>query len=264
MRKIRFLFILLWIPILGMAQEMSDSIASAKKQIRDIKLSENYVYAEANTPVSLAEAQQNSLDLFHIRVTGILTSLLELKKKEVDRRWRTIEKHCRNIVIKIGDLYKVFTYVEKEVVIPGSGRKQKAVAEVPEKPVEPQKVVQDTLPAVVAKEEPVVKKDHPLEKYPALGSLSGEAREVVEKVFAQNTFKELLAFLEEKRRAGHLAYGSIQKCKSPEQSYLVILKNGEFVTVLDKGKETRLNFKTNAQDSLINYVGYTIVWFQVF
>ncbi len=264
MKKIRFLFLLLWIPVWGMAQEMPDSIASAKKQIRDIKLSESYVYAEANTPVSLAEAQQNSLDLLHIRVTGILTSQLELKKKEVDKRWRTIENHCRNIVIKIGDLYKVFTYVEKEAVIPGWGGRQKEVAEAPKLPVELQQVVQDTLPEVVAKEETIVEEASLLEKYPALRSLSREVLEVVQKMFELNSFKELLGFLEVERKAGRLAYGSIQKCKSLEQSYLVILKNGEFVTVLDKGKETRLNFKTNVQDSLISYVGYTIVWFQIF
>lgn len=263
MRKIRLLVILFCIPFAGIAQEMSDSIASAKKKIRDIKLSELYVYAEANTPVSLAEARQNSLDLLHIRVTGILTGQLDMKKKEVDKKWRAIEDQCRNIVIKIGDLYKVFTYVEKEVFIPGSSRKQKAVAEVPPPAVQSQQIVKDTVTVVIEKI-PTAEQKQVKEEFPALKGLSGQAHDIVRKVFEMKTFKELLGFLQEEKKEGRLAYGSIQQCKSLEQSYLVIFKNGEFVTVLDKGRETRLNFKTNTSDSLIDYVGHTIVWFQVF
>lgn len=50
----------------------------------------------------------------------------------------------------------------------------------------------------------------------------------------------------------------------PERAYMLILKDGKIVTVLNKGLKERLNLKTQELESLQKYIGYGIVWFQIY
>ena len=47
------------VPLLVYSQGITVSQDSLREKVRDIKLSEKYVYAEATTPVGLSEGQQS-------------------------------------------------------------------------------------------------------------------------------------------------------------------------------------------------------------
>ena len=67
MKKLSYLFILLLFPIVAFAQEATVQDKENKEKIKEIKLSEDYVYADAVTEENLSEAQQNSMDLLRKR-----------------------------------------------------------------------------------------------------------------------------------------------------------------------------------------------------
>lgn len=267
--KIGWLLALFCIPLGGFAQEVAiatDSPEQAKKAIRELKLSEEYVYAEATTPISISEAQQNSKDLLQIYIVGILTGQMDLKKKEVDKKWEEMEGQCRNIVVKNGDLYKVCTYIGKEQVFP-DWKKKASVAEVAvvETPAAAAPVATSVVaetPAVVAVvPQPVVA---PEAKSTALSALPDKARSLVTELLGLKAFSELVAVLEKEKSAGRLVYGSIKNATSLANSYLIVFKKENPVIVLGPGTDQRTNFSTDAPDSMMKYVGYSIIWFQLF
>ena len=49
-----------------------------------------------------------------------------------------------------------------------------------------------------------------------------------------------------------------------ERSYLLIINNGKVETILNKGLDERTNLKSLKQESIRKYIGYGIVWIQVF
>ena len=59
MKKLSYLLILLLLPIVAFAQEVPEQDKENKEKIKEIKLSEEYVYADAVTEDNLSEAQQN-------------------------------------------------------------------------------------------------------------------------------------------------------------------------------------------------------------
>lgn len=252
--KIGWLLALFCIPLGGFAQEVAiatDSPEQAKKAIRELKLSEEYVYAEATTPISISEAQQNSKDLLQIYIVGILTGQMDLKKKEVDKKWEEMEGQCRNIVVKNGDLYKVCTYIGKEQVFP-DWKKKASVTEV---------AVVETPAVAAVVSQPVVA---PEAKSTALSALPDKARSLVTELLGLKAFSELVAVLEKEKSAGRLVYGSIKNATSLANSYLIVFKKENPVIVLGPGTDQRTNFSTDAPDSMMKYVGYSIIWFQLF
>lgn len=368
MKKLKLLLAIGFIPLCAMAQDAQDSI---KTKIREIKLSERYVYAEAVTPNDITEGQQNSLDLLHAHVAGMLADKLGKSKKESDRIWDEVQNRCQNMTVKNGDLFRVFTYIPKSCLFPGEAEPN----EVPEKPVvaveveeatEPiavsvaeqstditpdtESIIIDSIaePSVVASvveqasvtpvepAEPVTEgaggevkqvnqgeaevavssdpvavpadtqdnqeeKDKktaelvgliatPVESKPvmeekpvevesieaipadipnpsptnALEALPESARTVIEEMLVMKTYKEAIAYLDQMKDKGKLVYGRVKTMSSPEKSYLLVTNKGELVTILDKGKHERINLKTNATDSLKNYKGQSIIWFQIF
>ena len=75
MKKLSYLFILLLFPIVAFAQEATVQDKENKEKIKEIKLSEDYVYADAVTEENLSEAQQNSMDLLRTNVNAILPNV---------------------------------------------------------------------------------------------------------------------------------------------------------------------------------------------
>lgn len=102
------------VPLLVYSQGITVSQDSLREKVRDIKLSEKYVYAEATTPVGMSEAQQYSLDLLHVHVIGFFSQRFKMDPKDVEEIWDVIEDKCQNVVIKNGDLFRVCTYILKD------------------------------------------------------------------------------------------------------------------------------------------------------
>lgn len=119
MKKGKLLFLFCLIPLWGMSQEVKNPEAGEKEKIKEIKLSEQYVYAETVAEDNLSEAQQNSMDLLRTNVNSIFAERLGMPKEDVEEIWDVIEDKCQNITIKKGDLFRVFTYILKDYIMPG-------------------------------------------------------------------------------------------------------------------------------------------------
>lgn len=122
MRKIVF-FVMLAICSVNMyGQELSDEEAqSKKKEINGIKLSEEAVYADVvelalddNEAVSLA--QQKSINLLQTHVIEIFAKRMNMSKADVKEIWDVIDDKCQNIVVRKGDLLRVFSYIMKDAI----------------------------------------------------------------------------------------------------------------------------------------------------
>lgn len=123
MKKLSYLFILLLLPIVAFAQEATEQDKENKEKIKEIKLSEDYVYADAVTEDNLSEAQQNSMDLLRANVNAIFAERFHMPKEDVEEIWDVIEDKCQNVTIKKGDLFRVFTYIMKDYLFPGKKKK---------------------------------------------------------------------------------------------------------------------------------------------
>ena len=124
MKKLSYLFILLLFPIVAFAQEATVQDKENKEKIKEIKLSEDYVYADAVTEENLSEAQQNSMDLLRANVNAIFAERFHMSKEDVEDIWDVIEDKCQNVTIKKGDLFRVFTYIMKDYLFPGKKKKK--------------------------------------------------------------------------------------------------------------------------------------------
>lgn len=123
-RTVFVLFLLLlWGGVaVAQQQEMSEQeVAAQKEEINNIKLGDNAVYAEVietmtddNEAVSLAK--QKSINLLQSHVIEVFAKRLHMEKKDLQEIWDVIDDKCQNIVIKKGDLFRVFTYIAKDAL----------------------------------------------------------------------------------------------------------------------------------------------------
>lgn len=120
-------------PTLASAQDSDDEEARKKAEINEIKLSENTIYADVvemvtddNEAVSLA--QQKSMNMLQMHVIEMFAKRMKMPPEDVQEIWDVIDDKCQNIVVKKGDLFRVFTYIVKDAV--GLGRKKPKKGEV--------------------------------------------------------------------------------------------------------------------------------------
>lgn len=108
---------------LGMSgQDLSgQDETSKKKEINGIKLSEEAVYADViematddNEAISLA--QQKSINLLQTHVIEIFAKRMNMSKADVQEIWDVIDDKCQNIVVRKGDLLRVFSYIMKDAI----------------------------------------------------------------------------------------------------------------------------------------------------
>lgn len=353
MKKLSYLLILLLFPIVAFAQEATEQDKENKEKIKVIKLSEDYVYADAVTEDNLSEAQQNSMDLLRANVNAIFAERFHMPKEDVEEIWDVIEDKCQNVTIKKGDLFRVFTYIMKDYLFPGKKKKkvkneelaevkaskdeilpdeieevsealvndslptaaqneilafvpeakpdvtsqpesqqtqevgeseatlqdktQEVASEVTDDPTEAATEIPVPVTTSVVAEEPVTttviatpvsQVEEPVvsgKEEIAVSSPSAPALDpIVKELLKTQTYKELISLLDQKKEEGTLIYGRIKTMRSPDRCYLAIFKKSEVVTILGKGDKERLNLKTNTEDSLNNYKGHGVIWFQIF
>ena len=350
MKKLSYLLLF---PIVAFAQEATEQDKENKEKIKEIKLSEDYVYADAVTEDNLSEAQQNSMDLLRANVNAIFAERFHMPKEDVEEIWDVIEDKCQNVTIKKGDLFRVFTYIMKDYLFPGKKKKkvkneelvkvkpskdeilpdeieevsealvndslptasqneilafvpdakpdvtsqpepqqtqeageseatlqdkaQEVVSEVTGDPTEVVTEVPVAVATSVATEEPVTttviatpvtQVEEPVAAEPEDITVSSPSAPgldpIVKELLEIQTYKELISLLDQKKEEGTLIYGRIKTMRSPDRCYLAIFKKSEVITILGKGDKERLNLKTNTEDSLNNYKGHGVIWFQIF
>lgn len=94
--------------------------------------------------------------------------------------------------------------------------------------------------------------------------ISENTRRVLTDLLAMETYESAMIYLSAMKEDGRLMYGSLKKVIMPERSYLLIIKDGKVETVLSKGTSERTNLKSLKQESIRKYIGYGIIWIQVF
>lgn len=94
--------------------------------------------------------------------------------------------------------------------------------------------------------------------------ITESARRVLKDLLAMDTYESAMIYLNAMKDDGRLMFGSLKKAIMLERSYLLIINNGKVETILNKGLDERTNLKSLKQESIRKYIGYGIVWIQVF
>lgn len=305
---------------------------SIRRQIREMKLSEEYVYAEANSTTSPSEAKQTASEKLYTNAVGLMSEHNK-KKEEIESTWKTAEKETLLLEYQNGALYKVFVCIPKSLLIE---MPQKAAA-ITEEPVDVSVVLQDTATVESSLETEIAEATPPNDSImhavarqlgttsmpprdpnvpgekafnlddrtaalalemlnmaeagpqtqpdslsdtkieteqaqPAapqpvtdpLENVSETTRRVLGDLLAMETYESAMIYLSAMKEDGRLMFGSLRKAIMLERSYLLIVKNGKVETILNKGAGERINLRTNQPESIKKYIGYGIIWLQVF
>ena len=136
MNIVKVLFLMLFIGLEMKAQEvLVQEDVQKKKEINEIKLGEQAVYAEV---IELATddfeavnlAQQRSINKLQNNVIEACAKKMNMSKEDVKEIFDIVDDKCQNVVIKKGDMLRVFSYIAKDAV--GLGRKKTSKEELEE------------------------------------------------------------------------------------------------------------------------------------
>lgn len=329
MKKFKLLLLICLIPLAGIAQETPEAV---KAKIKEVKLSEKYVYAETTSTQSLAEAQQNAIDLLRRNALNLLTEK-EGDPKQAEKVWDELGKQYERLTVSADSLFRVFVYIPKDRLLANKvadtmpatpivqaekasaatptsalseedflfeapkeedtqmdeatllrffgqmemveSKPQKINSEVAEKastPVEtPQPKQVASVEATPVEAVPVEATVASVEAAPVEAAPAEVApvapvplRKELQDMLAMKTYKEALVYLNRQKEEGRAIYGRIKTMTAPAKSYLLVVRNGEMVTILDRGASVRTNLKTNLEEPIKNYLGYGVIWFQLF
>lgn len=304
MKKLKLLLLVCLIPLTGLAQETPEA---TKAKIKEVKLSEKYVYAETTSTQSLAEAQQNAMDLLRRNVLSLLTEK-EGNSQKAEKIWDEMGSQYERQTVVVDSLFRVFLYLPKDRLLPATATTAAATPtpalseedflfEAPKEEetqmdeatiqrffsqmemaeAKPQKVdsaIAEKAPVEV--ETPQPKQEEAVEATPTEAALveatpvkvapptPAPLQKELQEMLSLKTYKEVMVYLNREKGEGRAIYGRIKTMTAPAKSYLLVVRNGEMVTILDKGAGIRINLKTNQAESIRNYVGYAVVWFQLF
>lgn len=99
----------------------TDEETTKKKEINKIKLSEEAIYADVmematDDAESITLAQRKSREMLQAHVIEVFAKRMKMEKKDVQEIWDVIDDKCQNIVVKKGDLFRVFSYIMKDAI----------------------------------------------------------------------------------------------------------------------------------------------------
>ena len=122
MRKV-VLYALFSLIVLGMeAQEISEQDANQKsKAINQVKLSEQAMYAEVVELASddfeaVSLAQQKTINKLQNNVIEACAQRMNITKEQAKEIFDIIDDKCQNVVVRKGDMVRVFAYIAKDAV----------------------------------------------------------------------------------------------------------------------------------------------------
>ena len=281
---------LLSVNVWGQVPETNPEEAAKKKEINALKKNGDAYYSDVYHEVNaeeadLAEAQQRSKDMLRAHVVEVFSKRMGMSKEDVRDIWEVLEKNCQNIVVKRGDLFRVFTYVMKNALNPDApeipvdggdgGNPALEVAMIPE--LQPEVKV-DTVaivtpasstpvPVVTASQiesqpehtpmpKPEPKPEPKLEPEPEPVPVV-EVPVLCQNLIAKENFDKVYRYLQQEKAYQRLMYGTAKTMQRPEKCYIVLTDkdSGAIVAVLDKGESERMNFVTKKMDHFRNYQG---------
>ena len=157
--KIRLILLLVLISVhaWGQAPVTTPEETAKKKEINTLKKNGDAYYADMYHEIKvedadMTEAQRRSKEMLRAHVVEIFSKRMGMTKEDVREIWSVLEKNCQNIVVKKGDLFRVFTYVMKNALNPGEQVADATGGEVamPAPQPEPKKETVAAVPVAVA------------------------------------------------------------------------------------------------------------------
>lgn len=136
MKKIKLFFLLLTCAVGLNAQDIpSAEDAAKKKEINQIKLSEEAVYADVMQPAATPEEaiEQSKARTFTLLQTHVVEAVvkdLNMSREDAKKLWSELESKCHHIVVSQMDMYRVFTYIMRADLMPGAATAQPTEAAV--------------------------------------------------------------------------------------------------------------------------------------
>lgn len=123
--KLIVLFAFLSVNVMGQAPVTTPEEMAKKKEINALKKNGEAYYADMYHEIKaeesdLVEAQKRSKEMLQAHVIEIFSKRMGMSKQDVRDIWTVLEKNCQNIVVKRGDLFRVFTYVMKNAINPNA------------------------------------------------------------------------------------------------------------------------------------------------
>jgi hypothetical protein len=99
----------------------SQDVIQKKKEINQVKLGEDAVYAEVIEMVTgdddaISLAQQKSIDKLQINVIEACAAKMKMSREDVKEIFDVIDDKCQNITINAGDIIRVFSYISKDAI----------------------------------------------------------------------------------------------------------------------------------------------------
>jgi hypothetical protein len=112
----------------GQNPNLTDEV-KMKKDINEIKLTGDAIYADLyqdaiEDEFDIEKAKIRSKEMLMTHVIEIFSKRLKMSKEDVREIWEVLDRHSENIVVKKGDLFRVFTYVMKNSFGLGKSKKQ--------------------------------------------------------------------------------------------------------------------------------------------
>lgn len=322
MKHLISLFAALSLSVPWIIAQTTPTDAETKAKIREIKLSEQYIYTDAMSTNSFDEARNMAVEELRIQVSSLLA---EEGKGEAfaEEAMRRMDMSSKLLQYKQMGMFKVFAYIGKNVltseataekqaetpvetpaVTAGQPATQEAVpadsaalattpatpTAVPEMEQEDSFTLEDTDSTAVvtlpdttavaalpdttavaeAAEQEAVRPTKaivttPVSETVETDSLFAPQLRIIGDLLALDSYEGIMLYLNAMKEDGRLMYGRISTLIRPEEAYLIIVKDGKLVTVLDQGDSgERANLRTHQQDNIRNYKGYAVIWLKVF
>ena len=303
-QRILLLSLLLLSGLTSLSAQAPANDSIAKAQVRSIKLSEQYIYAEAISSAGFHDATLAALDELRINVAYLETDQGK-SKKETQETLQRLDTLYRKITYRQMTMFKSFVYVSlnalagrpdepvpAEPVAPDTPAASadtvstaptspetapQPVAPVtatdsiaPDTPSEAEFTVTDTpiatKPDTVPATKPVtasVTLPVPTDTLPA-DTLPEKHQRVIGDLLALDTYEGVMLYLNAMKEDGRLMYGKMSALRRPEEAYLIIVKNGQLLTILDRGNNPRTNLKTHQPEDIRKYKGHAVIWLKVF
>lgn len=144
-------------------------------------------------------------------------------------------------------------------------------------PIDTVKVVEPQIPEKVEEVEVVEVSDVPAEEFsletakPAqvvvnhpFDEMPDYHQRIIRELLDMDTYDAVMLYLDTMKEDGRIMFGRVNTLINPEQAYLIIIKDGKLITILNRGKGERTNLKTNTPDLLNNYRGYAVIWMKIY
>ena len=214
------------------------SVGAMDKRLEDInavKRDTAYLYAEA-TMTTEAEAAQVAVELLQAEIVRWSAE----QQTPIDSISAVkLSQSADTMVMRRAEMFRVFTYMKKEKIIPGFSKVE---------PIEASDstLLTDSVRQIILRRF-ALKKDHG----------------VLRKIMGARNFFELREIMEPLKENGQITdYGKYATMQNPKDCYLIVYDPaGNICALLDRGEEMRKNLRTGKEDTIKNYRGCGAIWF---